>query len=931
LRPFDANGALQQVVPSEGAGLRRVAVRGVAATLLSGGTGLGIQIVSAAVMARLLTPKDFGLVTMVTTFSLLFMNFGLNGFTEAVCHREDIDHQLASNLFWINVLGSSVLTIGFAAAGRLLARLFGDARVAQVTVWMSLTIFLTGLAVIHLSLLKRVMRFSVVSANDMFARAVSVLVAIGLGWAGWGYWALVAGAIALSASTCIGAWILCRWTPGLPRRAAGTGSLVKYALHTYGRFTTGYFTNNLDNFLVGWKLGPTPLGFYKKAYDLFGIPSNQLSSGLTVVAVSALSRLQRDPPQYRRYLLSALGVMAFIGMGISGDLTLVGKDLILLLLGPKWGESGRLFTIFAPGIGFMLLYFTHVWIHLSLGKADRWLRWGMVDLVVTTVFLFIGLHWEAPGIAAAWVASYWVIALPALWYAGKPIELEISSVIAVIWRYIVASIAAGGASFLLLGTNPSLMTSPGLFGVISRLVLVSLLFVGLYAGAVVMLHGSFAPLYQVVGLLREMTSKGERSKAVVEPDEVNGTAGLRNWVAKNRESRIARKSLKESFVFANTERPRVTPEQFISRLPDPRIHVSVPLVSILIPAYNAQEWIADTIRSATAQTWPRKEIIVVDDGSSDRTVEIARQFEPDGVRVVTQQNQGAAAARNTAHSLSQGDFIQWLDADDLLAPDKIALQMEEMGRNSSKLTLLSGEWGRFMYRPWRAKFTPSALWCDLTPVEWLHRKMEQNIYMQTATWLVSRELTEAAGPWDTRLLGDDDGEYFCRVLMASDGVRFVPDAKVYYRSFGYNSLGYVGLSLRKCEAHWLSMQLHIKYLRELDDSARSRAACLRYLRSCLIYFYPEKSDIVTEAQEIAKELGEPLGEPSLSWKYSWVKTAFGWGMSKRMQVSLRKVRWQVAGEWDKAISQMETRLSLAMAGADTPGARVVKVTEPAQR
>jgi glycosyltransferase involved in cell wall biosynthesis len=322
---------------------------------------------------------------------------------------------------------------------------------------------------------------------------------------------------------------------------------------------------------------------------------------------------------------------------------------------------------------------------------------------------------------------------------------------------------------------------------------------------------------------------------------------------------------------------------------------------------------------------------VVDDGSSDQTVAIARQFEADGVRVVTQKNQGAAAARNTACSLSQGDFIQWLDADDLLAPDKIALQMGEMRRNSSKLTLLSGEWGRFMYRPWCAKFTPSALWCDLTPAEWLHRKMEQNIYMQTATWLVSRELTEAAGPWDTRLLGDDDGEYFCRVLMASDGVRFVPGARVYYRSFGYNSLGYVGLSLRKCEAHWLSMQLHIKYLRELDDSVRSRAACLRYLRSCLIYFYPEKSDIVTQAQEIAINLGEPLGEPGLSWKYNWVRLIFGWGLSKRVQVSLRKVRWQVAGSLDKAVSRMETRLSLAMAGADIPAPRVVKVAEPAQR
>ena len=97
-----------------------------------------------------------------------------------------------------------------------------------------------------------------------------------------------------------------------------------------------------------------------------------------------------------------------------------------------------------------------------------------------------------------------------------------------------------------------------------------------------------------------------------------------------------------------------------------------PLVSILIPAYNAEEWITDTLRCAIAQTWEPKQIIVVDDGSTDRTLAIARQFESDQFRVVTQKNQGAAATRNQALSLCRGDYIQYLDADDLIAPDKIS-------------------------------------------------------------------------------------------------------------------------------------------------------------------------------------------------------------------------------------------------------------------
>jgi len=222
-----------------------------------------------------------------------------------------------------------------------------------------------------------------------------------------------------------------------------------------------------------------------------------------------------------------------------------------------------------------------------------------------------------------------------------------------------------------------------------------------------------------------------------------------------------------------------------------------PLVSILIPAYNAQKWFADSLRSAIEQTWERKEIIIVDDGSTDQTLSVARQFESRSVRVVTQENQGGSAARNKAFSLSQGDYIQWLDADDLLAHDKITLQIAAVVDTGNPRIVLSSAWGRFWYRWHGATFAPTPLWCDLSAGEWFLRYMENNIYMQTATWLVSREVTEAAGPWDTRLLGDDDGEYFSRVLLASHGTRFVPEAKVYYRTSGSGSLSYIDIRQEK--------------------------------------------------------------------------------------------------------------------------------------
>jgi glycosyltransferase involved in cell wall biosynthesis len=330
-----------------------------------------------------------------------------------------------------------------------------------------------------------------------------------------------------------------------------------------------------------------------------------------------------------------------------------------------------------------------------------------------------------------------------------------------------------------------------------------------------------------------------------------------------------------------------------------------PLVSILIPAFNAGAWIADTIESALAQTWPRKEVIVVDDESADGTLAVARRYASSGVVAATQKNQGAAAARNHAFSLCNGDYIQWLDADDLLAPDKVARQLAALGDQPDRRTLLSSAWGRFMYRPHRAEFEPSVLWFDLAPVEWLLRKVQTGAYMQTATWLVSRELAEAAGAWNTRMLGDDDGEYFCRVLMASHGVRFVPDAKVLYRMAGPNSLSYMGRSNRKMDALFSSLELHMHYLRALEDSERVRAACVTCLQRLLIEFYPHRPDIVEKATRLAIELGGELRPPTLSWKYAWLQAAFGWNVATRVRASMQELRWSVVRSWDKMLFAIE--------------------------
>jgi glycosyltransferase involved in cell wall biosynthesis len=284
---------------------------------------------------------------------------------------------------------------------------------------------------------------------------------------------------------------------------------------------------------------------------------------------------------------------------------------------------------------------------------------------------------------------------------------------------------------------------------------------------------------------------------------------------------------------------------------------------------------------------------------------VARQFASKTVSIVTQENQGASTARNRAFELCQGDYIQWMDADDLLSPDKVAKQMESAQTCQGKRVLFSSAWGAFMYRVSKAQFSPTSLWCDLSPLEWLLRKMGQNLHMQTATWLVSRELTEAAGPWDTRLSLDDDGEYFCRVVLASDAIRFVPDAKVFYRQPGLNRLSNIDRSDKKLESQFLSMQLHVDYLRSFEETERVRSASLTYLQTWFGCFFEERPDLARELGRLAATLGGRLEAPSLPWKYLWIQKLFGWTVAKQACQRWNRCKWSAMRYWDRALFHLE--------------------------
>ncbi len=327
-----------------------------------------------------------------------------------------------------------------------------------------------------------------------------------------------------------------------------------------------------------------------------------------------------------------------------------------------------------------------------------------------------------------------------------------------------------------------------------------------------------------------------------------------------------------------------------------------PLVSILIPAYNAEKWIAQTISSAINQSWGNREIIVVDDGSSDHTFDRAKKYESPFVKVIKQENAGACAARNNALSLAQGDYIQWLDADDLLHPEKISQQLAAAGDSSDSRILLTGAWGKFYHRPEKAKFSPDKLWRSLAPADWITTKFSNNVWMNPAVWLVSRQLTELAGPWNERLSlsGDDDGEYICRVAAKSNGVQFVSKAQSYYRQGNIGSLNWsMGKSESSLRSLVLSLDLSIKHLIALEDSERTRSASLQHLANMFPYFYGADPGLQNQVKVLANRLGGYLNGPTVSWKYRPIEKLLGPPTTMKIMNSWRSGKLLAYGHLDK--------------------------------
>jgi glycosyltransferase involved in cell wall biosynthesis len=281
----------------------------------------------------------------------------------------------------------------------------------------------------------------------------------------------------------------------------------------------------------------------------------------------------------------------------------------------------------------------------------------------------------------------------------------------------------------------------------------------------------------------------------------------------------------------------------------------MPLVSVIIPAFNAAPYLADALESALRQTHHPTEVVVVDDGSSDGTVEIARGYDARGVRVIEQANAGASAARNNGLRHAAGDYVQYLDADDMISDNKVSEQVALLERYGGEYVASCG-WGRFDRTIAEANFVPEAVWADLSPIDWLLSAWTGGGMMQTACWLTPRAVAERAGVWneDLRANPNDDGEYFCRILLASRGVKFAPGGRVYYRSGIAHSVSR-GESRDAVASLFGTCERYEDNIRAAEDSPRTRRASALNYAAFMYRFHPGHPDLQERARRRIQVLG----------------------------------------------------------------------------
>lgn len=383
---------------------------------LSQATKVVCTMMSTIVVARLLSPEDYGIVAMtapVMGFLLIFQTFGLN---HAVVQRREISSDELSTLFWFNVLSSAGIAAILLAISPLVGSFFGDVRAGYVTAASSLTVILSGLGLQHAALLSRDLRFSTLSIVAMSEAVLGLLSTVTLALALESFWALWGGALIGTTANTLMLWTMHAWRPRMVFRPRGTASMIGFGASVTGFSLLNFLARNLDNVLIAKVWGALQVGLYDRAYKLMMFPLQHINLPLGRVIVPVLSKLADEPTRYRKaFTLSLRAISVATVPGIAAA-TFTSAELVPLLLGDRWAAAAPVF--FWLGLSGLLQPLTNTtgWLFLSRGEGGRMLKWGLLISVTTIAAVVIGLRWGPVGVAMAYCLNDYLVRTPSSFY-----------------------------------------------------------------------------------------------------------------------------------------------------------------------------------------------------------------------------------------------------------------------------------------------------------------------------------------------------------------------------------------------------------------------------------------------------------------------------------------------------------------------------------
>lgn len=395
-------------------------VRGAAVTSTTQAIKFLAGIATTVVLARLLTPEDYGLVGMAAVVTGFIATFRDPGLSTAMVQRAEITHAQVSTLFWLNTALGAGITLVTILIAPLVAWFYSEPRLTAITI-ASAGAFLLGCpAVQHEALLRRQMRFVALAIVEVASLLGGAAVAVCLAWRGWGYWALIVNQLSATLFATTMMWLFCGWCPGGPVRGSGIRPMLAFGGNLTGFGVMNYCARNLDNLLIGRYWGAAQLGLYAKAYQLLLLPLDQLSTPITAVAVPALSRLTDSPERYRTAYQRMLEKVALLTMPVTAFMIATSDWLVRLVLGPQWDAVSPIFSWLGVAGLLQPVAGTTGWLFLSQGRAHHMFRWGLVGCTVTVGAIVLGVPWGAIGVAAAYsVTNICVIVPLVVWFACR--------------------------------------------------------------------------------------------------------------------------------------------------------------------------------------------------------------------------------------------------------------------------------------------------------------------------------------------------------------------------------------------------------------------------------------------------------------------------------------------------------------------------------